>query len=88
MKWKGRRTSSNVEDARGRRVVAGGAGAGALLQLVGRSFGWKGILVVIVVAVLGWKMGLLDPSGPVQLGSCAIGVRPLMLMQLGSDHYK
>ncbi len=62
MKWRGRRTSSNVEDARGRRVTAGGAGATALLSLVGRSFGWKGILVVIVLGLIGWKMGLIDPS--------------------------
>ncbi|MDX1555526.1 MAG: neutral zinc metallopeptidase, partial [Xanthomonadales bacterium] len=62
MKWKGRRTSSNVEDARGRRVTAGGAGATALLSLVGRSFGWKGILVVVVLGLVGWKMGLIDPS--------------------------
>lgn len=62
MKWRGRRTSSNVEDARGRRVTGGGVGATALLSLVGRSFGWKGILVVIVIGVIGWKMGLIDPS--------------------------
>lgn len=62
MKWRGRRTSSNVEDARGRRVTGGGAGASALLSLVGRSFGWKGILVVIVLGLIGWKMGLIDPS--------------------------
>jgi predicted metalloprotease len=71
MKWRGRRTSSNVEDARNRRVVAGGAGAGVLLNLVGRSFGWKGIAVVIVLGLIGWKMGLLDPSalvgGPAQV---------------------
>ncbi len=62
MKWRGRRTSTNVEDARGRRVTAGGAGAGALLSLVGRTFGWKGILVLIVVGLIGWQMGLIDPS--------------------------
>lgn len=63
MKWKGRRGSSNVEDARGRRVGAGSAvGAGAILNLVGRSFGWKGILVLIVLGLIGWKMGLIDPS--------------------------
>lgn len=36
MKWKGRRSSSNVQDARAQRVSGGrsGAGLGALLQLV------------------------------------------------------
>ncbi|HKJ18209.1 MAG TPA: neutral zinc metallopeptidase [Xanthomonadales bacterium] len=71
MKWKGRRTSSNVEDARGRRAAAGGAGAAGILSLVGRTFGLKGILVLIVLGLIGWKMGLLDPSsmvgGPVQV---------------------
>lgn len=62
MKWKGRRTSSNVEDARGRRVGAGGAGGTAILGLVGKTFGVKGIIVVIVLALIGWKMGLVDPS--------------------------
>lgn len=62
MKWRGRRTSNNVQDARGRRVTGGGAGASAILSLVGRSFGWKGIVVLVVLGVIGWKMGLIDPS--------------------------
>ena len=63
MKWKGRRGSSNVQDARSKRVrAASGAGAGAILNLVGRSFGWKGILVLIVLGLIGWQMGLIDPS--------------------------
>jgi hypothetical protein len=41
MEWKGRRQSTNVDDARGRKMV-GGAGIGLLLQMVGRLFGWKG----------------------------------------------
>lgn len=62
MKWRGRRTSSNVEDARNRRVTGGGAGASAILSLVGRSFGWKGIVILVVLGLIGWKMGLIDPS--------------------------
>jgi len=62
MKWKGNRASSNVEDARGRRVVAGGAGAGMLLNLVGRRFGIKGILVLVVVGFVLWQAGLVDPT--------------------------
>jgi predicted metalloprotease len=64
MKWKGRRGSSNVEDARGRQVSAGmgGGGAGMLLTLVGRTFGFKGILVVLVIGFLLFQFGLVDPT--------------------------
>jgi len=62
MKWKGNRASTNVEDARGRRVAAGGAGAGMLLNLVGRRFGIKGILVLLVLGFILWKAGLVDPT--------------------------
>jgi predicted metalloprotease len=51
-----------VEDARGRRVAATGAGLGTVLNLVGRTFGIKGILVLVAVGFIGWKMGLLDPA--------------------------
>ncbi len=62
MKWKGRRQSSNVTDARGRRVRAGGAGMGAaVLQLVARQFGPKGILVIVAVLAGMWFFGLGDP---------------------------
>ncbi len=64
MKWKGRRASTNVNDARGRRVVRGrgGAGINTLVNLVVRTFGIKGILVLLGVGVIGWQMGLLDPA--------------------------
>ncbi len=67
MKWKGRRSSSNVEDARGRRVAAGsgGAGVGMLLNLVGRTFGFKGILALLVVGFFLWQFGLVDPASVV-----------------------
>jgi len=61
MKWKGRRESTNVVDSRGKRV-AGTAGAGVLLNLVGRRFGMKGILIMIVVVGVLWMTGLVDPS--------------------------
>jgi hypothetical protein len=64
MEWKGRRGSSNVEDARGRsgggRMGGGGAGLG-LLSLIGRKFGIKGILIALVAVLVLWKMGV-DPS--------------------------
>ncbi len=63
MKWKGRRASTNVEDARRRRVVrGGGSGLGPLVNLVGRTFGIKGILALLVLGFIGWQMGLLDPA--------------------------
>ena len=63
MKWKGRRGSSNVEDARSSRVgSSGGAGAGAIINLVSRTFGMKGIIILVVLGLVGWKMGLIDPS--------------------------
>lgn len=78
MKWKGRRASKNVQDHRGRSARAGGgAGALGLLFNIGSRFGIKGILAVIVVGGIMWKLGLVDPaqllggapqttSGPVQ----------------------
>jgi predicted metalloprotease len=62
VKWKGRRGSTNVEDARGRRVVAKTAGLGMLINLVGRMFGMKGILVLVGLGIVGWQLGLLDPG--------------------------
>jgi len=62
MKWKGRRASTNVDDARGRRAVGGGAGIGGILNLVLRIFGLKGLLVLGVVGLIGWQMGLLNPA--------------------------
>jgi len=62
MKWKGQRSSTHVEDARGRRTVAGVGGAGMLLNLVGRRFGIKGILVLLVIGFVLWKAGLMDPA--------------------------
>jgi predicted metalloprotease len=61
MKWKGRRQSDNVIDSRGKRV-ASTAGAGMLLNLVGRRFGLKGILVMFAVVGVLWVTGLVDPS--------------------------
>lgn len=62
MKWRGRRTSSRVEDARGRRVSAGGAGLGSIINLVTRIFGVKGLVVLVVLGVIGWQMGLINPA--------------------------
>ena len=73
MKWKGKRASTNVDDARGRRTVSragSSAGIGMLLNFVLKRFGIKGMLVLAVVGVILWKAGLVDPSqltgGPAQ----------------------
>ncbi len=62
MEWKGRRQSTNVEDARGRKMVAGGAAAGLLLRFVGRTFGIKGIMVLVGLGLVGWVFGIIDPA--------------------------
>ena len=62
MKWKGRRASTNVTDARGRRMGGGGAGVGVLLDVVLRIFGLKGLLVLAVLGFAAWQMGLIDPA--------------------------
>jgi hypothetical protein len=61
MKWKGRRESTNVVDSRGKKVV-GTAGAGMLLNFVGRRFGIKGILIMFAVVGVLWMTGLVDPN--------------------------
>jgi uncharacterized protein len=62
MEWKGRRRSTNVEDARGRKMVGGGAAAGLILRLVGRTFGVKGILVLVGLGLAAWMFGIIDPA--------------------------
>jgi len=65
MQWKGRRESENVDDARGRTTagVGGGNSLGlGLLTLIGRKFGIKGILIAAVIAIIGWKLGILDAN--------------------------
>jgi len=61
MKWKGRRQSDNVIDSRGKKVVQT-AGAGILLNFVGRRFGLKGILILLAVFGVLWVTGLVDPG--------------------------
>ena len=61
MKWKGRRSSANVSDRRG-QSVSRSAGAGALIGLVGRTFGFKGIIVMLGIVGLLWVTGIVDPS--------------------------
>ncbi len=63
MKWRGRRRSSNVRDARAQRVRSGsGAGLSGLLNMVLRLFGLKGVLALVVIGVVGWQLGLITPA--------------------------
>lgn len=63
MKWEGRRRSSNVQDARGRRHSGRSSSALApLLQMVFRTFGIKGIVGIALVGLVGVQTGLLDPA--------------------------
>lgn len=65
MKWKGRRRSSNVEDARGKRHRGGASSSSALAPLLNmalRTFGVKGVVVIAVVGFLAWQSGLVDPA--------------------------
>lgn len=62
MEWKGRRQSTNVQDARNKKVVAGAAVLGPLMQIVMRMFGFKGVLVLLGLGVVGWSFGLISPA--------------------------
>lgn len=66
MKWKGRRESDRVEDARNDSppmMAGGGGGRGliALISLVARSFGIKGVIVLVLLGAALWKLGVIDP---------------------------
>lgn len=67
MKWKGRRTSSNVEDRRGRSSSSMGGGIGGK-SIMGGGFG---IIIIIIIALLGGDIGsFLNPnSGVVNPGA-------------------
>jgi predicted metalloprotease len=60
MKWEGRRSSTNVTDARGQKMVRG-IGLGAIIHIVGRLFGYKGLMVLAAVGLIGWGFGIIDP---------------------------
>lgn len=62
MKWQGRRQSSNVEDARGKRMSGGGLPLAGIIQAVLRLLGPKGLIALVAVGIIGWQMGLIDPA--------------------------
>ncbi len=60
MKWKGRKSSSNVQDRRGRGSSFGGIGMlGALFRLGGSKFG-LGIIVILIVVSVALKINPLE----------------------------
>jgi predicted metalloprotease len=68
---------------RGQSTAGTGRGRGAglgLLSVIGRTFGLKGILIAVVLAVVGWKLGLVDPQmflgGGSPVGSGPVEVSP------------
>lgn len=61
MRWKGRRSSTNVKDARSRRVRSGSSALMPIINLVGRTLGMKGLVVLGVIGVIGWQAGIIDP---------------------------
>jgi predicted metalloprotease len=61
MLWRGRRESSNVEDARGETVGRSGLGPGLFL-LIYRFFGLKGLLIALVVGGVLWTTGIVHPG--------------------------
>ena len=88
MQWQGRRESSNVEDAREEpsRGPSGGRGGLGLLMMVGRVFGFKGIVAVVVVGGVLWKMGLVDPS--MLLGGGPAGAPQAVVSSEDQQRYK
>jgi uncharacterized protein len=77
MQWKGKRESENVDDARERTsgggVVQGGGGLG-LLALIGRRFGFKGILAAVLLAFVLVQFGIVDLN--TLLGGASMGPVP------------
>jgi len=62
MEYKGRRQSTNVDDARGRKMAGAAIPIGLLIRFVTRMFGAKGLLVLAAAGIIGWQMGLFDPA--------------------------
>lgn len=71
MRWRGKRSSSNIEDRRGTQVSAGGVGGGGIIRLLPMLFrflGFKGTAMVAIGAVAyglytGDLAGVLGVSG-------------------------
>lgn len=89
MEWKGRRESGNVEDARGQSYGGGGMGGGGLglLMTIGRVFGFKGIVVALVVGAVLWMTGLVDPGAMLGGGSPSRGSHQVVASPQEQERY-
>ena len=77
MKWKGRRSSTNVSDKRGERVTRT-AGGTAILGLVVRTFGIKGVLAYRLIFLVFVFLGAILPLKIVwDFGDLALGLMTL-----------
>ncbi len=77
MEWKGKRESANVDDARGRTSGGGGGRGGigfGLLAMIGRKFGFKGVLAAVLLAFVLLKLGIVDLN--TLLGGGSVGPAP------------
>jgi predicted metalloprotease len=62
MEYKGRRQSSNVDDARGRKMAGAAIPIGLILRVVTKMFGTKGLLFLAAAGIIAWQVGLIDPA--------------------------
>ena len=86
MEWKGKRESDRVEDARGQDAggsVTRGSGGLGLLAIIGRRFGFKGILAAVILAFVLLKLGIVDIS--TLLGGGSMGSAPQAQVSLEDE---
>ena len=78
-----------MEDARGQSSgggIGGGGGLG-LLMTIGRVFGFKGILVALVVGAVLWMTGIVDPGALLGGGPSAGGSQRVVASQEEQERY-
>ena len=78
-----------MEDARGQSSGGGGIGGGGLglLMTIGRVFGFKGILVALVVGAVLWMTGIVDPAALLGGGPSSGGSQRVVASQEEQERY-
>ncbi len=79
-----------MEDARGQSSgggIGGGGGGLGLLMTIGRVFGFKGILVALVVGAVLWMTGIVDPGALLGGGPSAGGSQRVVASQEEQERY-
>ena len=76
-----------MEDARGQSSGGGGGGGLGLLMTIGRVFGFKGILVALVVGAVLWMTGIVDPGALLGGGPSAGGSQRVVASQEEQERY-